>query len=125
MQWEDRIGPVFYVGIKGTTFGFCLCHRRKDRSFHVFGLENVLCSRCLGALTGGIIAIILRFEGILFPVFWSVVFVIPLIIDGLYQAMYKKESNNPVRFITGILCGFGLVFTGAFFGNFVDQLDLL
>jgi uncharacterized membrane protein len=124
IQWEDRIGPILYIGIKGTTFGFCLCHRRKDRSFHFLGLENFLCSRCLGALIGGIIAIIFRFEGILFPVLWSVVFVIPLIIDGLHQAIFNKESNNLVRFITGILCGYGLVFIGASFGNFINQLSL-
>jgi uncharacterized membrane protein len=124
IRWEDRIGPILYIGIKGNTFGFCLCHRRKDRSFHFSGLENFLCSRCFGALTGGIIAIILRFEGILFPVLWSFVFVFPLIIDGLHQAIFKRESNNILRFITGILCGFGLVFIGAFFGNFINQLSL-
>jgi uncharacterized membrane protein len=122
MQWEDRVGPILYIGIKGHTFGFCVCHRRKDRSFHFLGLENFLCSRCLGAVIGGMIAIILRFGGFLFPVILSVVFVIPLIIDGLHQAIFKKESNNLLRFITGILCGYGLVFIGAFFGNFINQL---
>lgn len=125
LQWEDRIGPVFYIGIRDTVFGFCLCHRKKERSFHFLGLENVLCSRCLGALSGGIIAIILRFAGFLFPLSWSFVLVIPLIADGLYQALGKRESNNAVRFITGILCGFGLVFLGAHLGNFVNHPDLV
>jgi uncharacterized membrane protein len=117
IRWEERIGPILYINIINRTVGFCFCHRRKDRSFHFLGLENFLCARCLGTLTGGMIAVILRFEGFAFPVFWSVLFVIPLILDGLYQALFTKESSNPVRFITGILCGFGLVFIGVFFGQ--------
>jgi uncharacterized membrane protein len=40
-----------------------------------------------------------------------------LILDGLYQAFFTKERCNTVRFITGIFCGFGLVFIGVFLGQ--------
>jgi uncharacterized membrane protein len=116
-KWEDRIGPILYITINNRTFGFCLCHRKKERSFHFLGLENVICSRCWGSLIGGIFAIICGFEGFIFPIFWSIIFVIPLILDGLYQAFSKKESNNVMRFITGLLCGWGIVFIGIYCGN--------
>ncbi|WP_428369188.1 DUF2085 domain-containing protein [Methanoregula sp.] len=110
---------MLYITIKKRTFGFCICHRRKDRSFHFFGLENVLCSRCLGSLIGGISAIIAGFWGFVFPIFWAVIFVIPLILDGLYQAFSQRQSNNLTRFITGLLCGWGIVFIGMFCGGLI------
>jgi len=118
-RWEDRIGPILYVTVKNRTFGFCICHRRKDRSFHFLGLENILCSRCLGSLIGGVLAIIAGLWGLEFPLVWSVVFVIPLISDGFYQAIFQRESNNTVRFITGLLCGWGVIFLGMYFGKLI------
>jgi uncharacterized membrane protein len=118
-RWEDRIGPVLYITVKNRTFGFCICHRRKDRSFHFFGLENILCSRCLGSLIGGVLAIIAGLWGLEFPLVWSVIFVIPLISDGFYQAIFQRESNNTVRFITGLFCGWGVIFLGMYFGKLI------
>jgi uncharacterized membrane protein len=118
---ENHIGPILYITIKNRTFGFCLCHRKKDRSFHFLGLENFLCSRCLGSLIGGLCAIILGFQGYVFPIFWSIIFVIPLIFDGLSQIFYNRESTNTIRFITGLLSGWGIVFIGIYFGSFTSS----
>ena len=124
IKWEDRIGPILYINIKNIIFGFCLCHRKKERSFHFLGLENFLCSRCLGILIGGIIGFIVRFLGFFLPFIWSVIFLLPLISDGLLQAFSVKPSNNSLRFITGLLCGFGIVFIGDCFGEFIKQISL-
>jgi len=118
-QWEEHIGPVLYITLKNRTFGFCLCHRRKDRSFRFLGLENVLCSRCMGSLIGGILAVVAGLSGFVFPIVLSVIFVIPLIIDGSYQALSYKESSNTVRFSTGLFCGWGIVFIGVYCGSLI------
>jgi len=121
IRWEKRIGPILCITIKNRTIGFCLCHRKKERSFHFLGLENTLCSRCLGTLIGGIFAFILVFNGFVFPILWSIIFIIPLILDGLYQAFFYRESNNLMRFITGLLCGGGVVFIGIYCGNLIPR----
>jgi uncharacterized membrane protein len=34
--------------------------------------------------------------------------IIPTFIDGFTQMMYLRESNNKLRFFTGIIAGWGL-----------------
>ena len=116
-QWEERAGPIIYVTAYRRTIGFCFCHRKKERSFQVLGLENVLCSRCLGSLAGGITAVVCGSLGYTVPVVWAILFLIPLVFDGLYQAGSGNESTNLRRFITGLLAGWGIVFLGMYCGT--------
>ena len=82
----------------------------KDRSIWFFGLEKILCSRCLGILIGGTIGLILVINKYQIEIIWSVLLILPLIIDGFSQALKYRESNNVIRLITGFLFGLGLQF---------------
>jgi uncharacterized membrane protein len=110
IEWDDDIGPMLFINIKNRRFGFCFCHRKKDRSIWFFGLENYFCSRCLGILIGGIIGLILVIWQYKIDLVLSILLLVPLIIDGFLQALNYHQSNNYLRFITGFLFGIGLQF---------------
>lgn len=83
------------------------CHQRPDRSFFFKGKQFPLCARCTGVLLGQILACIL--------IVWykpniyiCIAFLIIMFIDWYIQYLKIKESTNIRRFITGLLCGYGL-----------------
>ncbi len=86
----------------------CGCHCRADRSFFWRGRKFPVCARCTGELAG--IA-----AGLLLCVLWrpplwlTVVLMIPMVVDGLLQALTPYESTNGRRLVTGLLFGWGLV----------------
>jgi uncharacterized membrane protein len=108
LEWDSNIGPILFLNIQNYKFGFCFCHRMKERSIWFFGLEKIFCSRCLGILFGGIIGLIPVIYHHQIEFFWSILLLLPLCIDGLLQALTHHESNNALRLITGFLFGFGL-----------------
>jgi len=108
IEWDDNIGPILFLNIRNRKFGFCFCHRRKDRTIWFFGLERIFCSRCLGIIIGGTLGILISLLGFRFDALLSLVLLIPLIIDGMSQAEGKRESTNLIRFGTGFLFGLGL-----------------
>ena len=85
---------------------FC-CHCRDDRSFHYKGLRFPICARCTGELIG-IFASIFMFWFWRPNVIESLIMLLPLILDGFFQALTKYESTNIKRLFTGILFGIGL-----------------
>jgi len=103
------IGPVLSITIRNKTFYLCFCHRRKDRTIHIFGLGNYLCARCQGLFFGYIIGFILRLIGLQLSLIISLIFVFPLLMDGFTQLFGYRESNNVIRFITGFLASIGLI----------------
>lgn len=40
------------------------------------------------------------------PIYYLIIMTIPMIIDGSVQAKTKYESNNKLRFFTGLLFGY-------------------
>ena len=90
-----------------------ICHRKPERSFFIRGHQFPVCARCTGfyisIITYTIIAyyipIIYTNEYVLF----GLLLCIPAIIDGITQALTKRESNNTLRFITGLIGGIGLM----------------
>ena len=66
------------------------CHQMRSRSFYVFGRLFLLCARCSGMLIGVFALLLWRNMPI-------------LILDGALQKWTVYESNNVVRFITGVL----------------------
>lgn len=87
-----------------------MCHRLPERSFHCCGKPFPICARCTGILVGYIVGIlILLFYGKL-SFFLSLALMIPMIIDGTGQLLQKWVSNNPRRFVTGILGGISIDF---------------
>lgn len=97
IEWFNKWLPII--------FG---CHCKKERSFYYKGKKFPICARCTGILIGLIIENIIfyfyKFSNIL-----SLLFIIPLIIDGVIQEYFSYESNNRRRFITGVLFSFGLI----------------
>ena len=91
-----------------------ICHRRPERSFFYKGKQFPVCARSTGFYISGIATIILIN---LFPIPYSlttlllgIILLIPCAIDGSTQLFDMRESNNTLRFITGILGGIGLIF---------------
>jgi uncharacterized membrane protein len=105
---DEHIGPILIFHIREYRFAFCFCHRRKDRSIRFFGLEKWFCSRCLGILLGSCAGLSLAMMNIRSPWYWTMILVIPMIIDGVSQASGYQESSNPVRLLTGFLFGCAL-----------------
>ena len=83
------------------------CHCRNDRSFYYKGHKFPICARCTGELSGILGSVIMFW-------FWkpniitSLIMLLPLVLDGLIQALTKYESTNLRRLFTGILFGIGL-----------------
>lgn len=90
-----------------------LCHRIPERSFYLKNHQFPVCARCTGFYTG--LAIFLMYNA-LFPINYtlnlfiiSIVMLIPTSIDGFTQYLGLRESNNNLRFTTGLIGGIGLI----------------
>lgn len=89
-----------------------ICHRKPERSFFIKGYQFPVCARC----TGFYISLMLYFiyayyffiDYNLFLLIIAFALLVPAGIDGLTQLFEYRESNNVLRFITGLLGGFGL-----------------
>ena len=84
-----------------------------------------MCSRCLGILLGGTAGLLCVIcHGHIGPV-WSLLLLLPLVLDGFLQLFRTRESTNAVRLVTGFLFGFGLqFFLAAFFTVLKKQFFL-
>ena len=84
------------------------CHQRADRSFYFRNYQFPLCARCTGIFVTTFLGYFLYYKkkpGIKI----GILFVIPMMIDGIIQLLRIKESTNLRRLITGMLGGIGLV----------------
>ena len=87
-----------------------LCHGMPQRSLEVFGTTMPICARGTG-IYAGLLAGILAF-GVLPRIETAVlkaaviVALIPIGLDGLTQAAGLRESNNPLRIVTGASVAF-------------------
>jgi|GEM_PF-518178 len=131
--------PLFQRAIY--TIGDFNCHQMSSRSFFLNGNQMPFCSRDIGVFSGFVVGSALvsllgylpnLYESLFHPFpkkmrkrflkrprLWAVMlgsfFVLPLVLDGTVQMLTAYESNNTVRFITGIFAGTGvMVYTGAF-----------
>jgi len=87
---------------------FVACHRMPERSFFYKGKQFPVCARCTGIYIGYVSIIVFAIFRIYLPVFCSLALLLPSVIDGLTQAYCRRESNNILRFITGIMFGVGI-----------------
>lgn len=71
------------------------------------GKQFPLCARCTGELIGILVGII-SFPFIRFSILFSVILLVPLLLDGFLQLLTDYESKNIRRCITGILFGYGI-----------------
>ncbi|MDR0653084.1 MAG: DUF2085 domain-containing protein [Synergistaceae bacterium] len=81
------------------------CHCLAERSFFIAGRQFHICARCTGIFTGYIFSVLLlplrRYTLFLFPLFLLII-----LLDGGTQFLNFRESNNMLRFSSGL--GFGL-----------------
>jgi uncharacterized membrane protein len=123
LEWDEEIGPIVFLKSGNRRYGLCFCHRRKDRSIWFFGLEKVLCSRCLGMLFGGMAGILCVISHVRIDPAWSLLLLLPLVLDGFLQLVRDRESTNGIRLVTGFLFGVGLpLFLAVFFTVLKNQL---
>jgi len=99
-----------------------LCHQKVERSFIINGNQMPFCARCTAIWLG--IAVGLGFM-IFYKINLNTKFLIlificfaPLGIDGVGQLFGFWESNNVIRFITGILTG---IICGIAIGVIIDE----
>lgn len=90
-----------------------ICHRKPERSFFIKGHQFPVCARCTGFYSALLIYLIYTIFYPFHPSFEmfiiGIILIIPCGIDGTTQLLGYRESNNPLRFITGIIGGFGLI----------------
>lgn len=86
---------------------FSYCHRMPERSFFWKGKQFPVCARCTGIHIGYLSLPLFLFSLISISMFWTILLIIPTYLDGLTQALFKRESTNFIRVTTGILAGIG------------------
>ncbi|MCQ2977460.1 MAG: DUF2085 domain-containing protein [archaeon] len=104
-----------------------ICHRKPERSFFYKNHQFPVCARCTGFYISGIITILIlklypidyqfislnfsyySYFNIINLLLIGIALLIPCIIDGTTQYLNKRESNNILRIITGLLGGVGLI----------------
>lgn len=91
----------------GNVFG---CHQMQERSFFISGYQLPLCARCTGIFIGIIFTIPILIIGFNVPIYIPIIFLFPMIIDGMIQYFNILKSTNFRRFITGLLFGFSHIF---------------
>ena len=87
----------------GDTLG---CHQMPERSFFIKGFQFPVCARCTGVIISAIIAIIVFLKKKL-PIWICISMSSVMLFDWGMQYLEIKESTNPRRLITGLICGFG------------------
>lgn len=106
-SWNSKVGVFFYSALRP------LCHQAEGRCYHINGYKMGLCTRCTGVFVGltffGWMAILIRpTREMKFTYF--VLTLLPLAIDGAGNLLEIWSTGNNVRFFTGIIFAFGIVF---------------
>jgi uncharacterized membrane protein len=98
-------------------FGRAICHQLEERSLQVSGETLAVCARDTGIYIGIFSTFIYlqlskRKQSITIPSIkvslLLLLFLVPLMIDGLGSYSHLFDSNNPRRLVTGIAFGFVL-----------------
>ena len=103
---------------------FSFCHQIPKRSFFWRGKQFPVCARCTGIHLGYISFPLFLFSIVGFTIWWSVLLVIPTVIDGLTQAYYNRESNNFLRMTSGVGAGIGAMSIISIIGKGIGTLIL-
>lgn len=89
-----------------------ICHRKPERTIKIKGRYFPVCSRCTGFYIGAfsyfIYVYFFHVQYTSFLIFLAFLMIIPSLGDGFTQFIGKRESNNILRFSSGIIGGMGL-----------------
>jgi uncharacterized membrane protein len=107
-------------------FYITFCHRKPERSFFWKGKQFPVCARCTGIHIGYITFPLFMFNVFTLNIWWTLALMLPTYIDGLTQALFKRESNNFLRVTTGLMAGIGGMSLVAIIGKYIgDQILLI
>lgn len=87
-----------------------LCHGIESRCFHLGGVPMPVCARCTGLYVGfligiGLVGAFRKLQRVPIPSALIIALVLPLVVDGVTQALGVRTSSNELRFFTGLLAG--------------------
>jgi uncharacterized membrane protein len=100
--WEVLLIKLFVDNV--FLYKFVRCHRLSSRSFFVRNRQFHICARCTGLLIGYAISpLFLLLEEFMAKTF--IIFSAFLILDGTTQLFSFRQSNNTLRFFTGLGTG--------------------
>lgn len=89
-----------------------LCHRNPERTFKIKKWYFPVCSRCTGLYIGAFsyfaYVYFVNIEYGLIINLIAILMISPTFLDGLSQFLGLRESNNSIRFTTGLIAGIGL-----------------
>lgn len=116
------LAPIFMaVGLTAPaqliyTIYSLVCHQAPSRSFFIFGHQMAFCQRDL-AIYASLLVGMLAFglvRGRLRPLPWPiyVVIILPMLVDGITQAIGLRTSTWQLRVITGVLFSVGSAWLG-------------
>ena len=110
MEVRAVVAKVSYRGIENLFIDsvflhtFWHCHRRADRSFFLRGRQFHVCARCTGLIVGTMLSgLLLPLHQVAFDLLVASAAV--LVVDAGTQYIRLRESNNGLRFCTGLAVG--------------------
>ena len=104
-----------------------LCNMIPEHGICIKGFYLPLCARCTGTLIGCVVTIFLflfvirRSKYRLSLHILSFLLAVPCLIDGLLQYVWKVESDNFRRILTGLLLGASIVLSIGYFSVLIDR----
>jgi uncharacterized membrane protein len=111
LKWDSRCGPLLFISYGKKTLSLALlCHRKPERSFKFFGHQSLLCARCSGLFVGFFMFLGLSLFNFSAPLIPALLMMCPMLIDGFTQLFGLRESNNPLRFMSGTLFTIGCLY---------------
>jgi uncharacterized membrane protein len=114
---DNGIARFFY------NLGDANCHQRAERSFFLNGNQLPFCARCTSIFFGlAIGAALLIFISLELQLFWILLGLVPMALDGGLQLITDYESTNIMRFLTGSLAG---IVTGIALGYIVSEIGTI
>jgi len=89
------------------------CHRIPERTFKIRGKYFPVCARCTGLYLGVFLFFIYAYYSYVYYslelTLFAFLMVVPTFFDGFTQLLGLRESNNTLRFVTGLFGGIGLL----------------
>lgn len=85
------------------------CHQMPERSYFFKGYQLPVCARCEGMIFGEITALVFVLIGYRMKIYYCLLLLIPMVLDGTLQYKTSYFSTNIKRLLTGIMFGFGLI----------------
>lgn len=86
------------------------CHQISERSFFILNYQVPVCSRCTGIFIGQIISIFIILFRINISIYFLIIALLPMLLDGTLQYYNIIKSTNLRRFTTGLLFGFSYIY---------------